>query len=126
MNDNLDNYFYDPEDDDIDLLTDEEKERIKYQSMHNTYKLIVNEYNFEVFPDKLFWLLTDFDSLSVFDVLIEYFAHEDREEYEKCAILKKIKEERMKNRPKRATKKGKFTYNLGFDPDDLPFGPEIK
>ena len=26
MNDNLDNYFYDPEDDDIDLLTDEEKD----------------------------------------------------------------------------------------------------
>ena len=119
MNDDFENYFYDPKDDDIDLLSDEERETIKYHSMHNTYKLILNEYDFEVFPDRLFWLLTDYDSLSVFDILIKYFQHPDREEYEKCAELKRIKEARLKEHPKRVAKKGKFTYNLGPDNPDL-------
>lgn len=121
MNDNLDNFFYDPEDDDIDFLSDEEREKIKYHSMHNTYKLILNEYDFEVFPERLFWLLTDYDSFSVFDVLIKYFQHPDREDYEKCAELKRIKEARLKIRSKRVAKKGKFTYNLGADD-----APELK
>jgi len=108
MSEDLENFFYSPGDDDIDLLTDDEQEAIKYHSMMNTYKLIINEYDFEVFPDRLFWLLTDYDTLSVFDILINYFASPDREEYEKCAELKRIKDERLK----RGAKKGEFSYKL--------------
>ena len=40
MSDNLENYFYDPEDEDLDILTDKQKESIKRQSMENTYTLV--------------------------------------------------------------------------------------
>tara|TARA_R110000751_G_scaffold49529_5_gene110198 strand:+ start:5817 stop:6209 length:393 start_codon:yes stop_codon:yes gene_type:complete len=118
MSENLDNFFYDPEDRDVELMTEEEKEIVKYHSMNNTYKLIMSEYDFTVFPDTLFWLLTDYDKASVFDVLIEYFQDEDREEYEKCAVLKQLKERRLRYK-KRASKKGKFTYKLGVQNEGL-------
>ena len=115
MSEDLENFFYDPEDTDVELLTDKEQEMVKYHSMNNTYKLILHEYDFTVFPDTLFWLLTDYDKLTVFDVLIEYFQDSDREEYEKCAVLKKIKEERLTYIKQRGAKKGKFTYKLGVE-----------
>ena len=113
---NLENYFYDPEDKALELLTDKQKESIRRQSMENTYTLIINDYNFDIFPEKLFWLLTDFDEPTVFDVLIDYYI--DTEEYEKCAQLKIIQESIIGT--KGAEKRGKFTYKLGFDEDDSP------
>tara|TARA_R110000765_G_scaffold423725_2_gene533034 strand:+ start:41 stop:397 length:357 start_codon:yes stop_codon:yes gene_type:complete len=118
MSENLENFFYDPGDADVEFLSTTEEEIIKYHSMNNTYKLILNEYDFTVFPDSLFWLLTDYDKLTVFDVLIEYFQDPEREEYEKCAVLKGIKEERLKHMKRRGTKKGKFTYRLGVQNKD--------
>ena len=111
MSDEFDNYFFDPEEE-LSQLTEGEREAIKNQSMLNTYRLIVNNYDFEVFDNTLFWLLTDYDELTVFDVLIEYFADPDREDYEKCARLRDIKIELNKNKKKRTVKRGKFTYNI--------------
>ena len=105
------NYFFDPEGD-FSELSDDEREYIQKQSMLNTYTLIINNYDFEIFPKTLFWLLTDYDELSVFDVLIKYFSHLDREDYEKCARLRDIKIELNKNKKKRTVKRGKFTYNI--------------
>ena len=119
MSDELENYFFNSEDPELELLTDEQREEIKLQSMDNTFTLITNNYDFEVFPNKLFWLLTDYDALTVFDVLIDYYSHSDREEYEKCALLIKIKERHERhNKSSRAAKKGMFTYQLGIVPDD--------
>tara|TARA_R100000781_G_C3988163_1_gene95959 strand:+ start:27 stop:404 length:378 start_codon:yes stop_codon:yes gene_type:complete len=123
MNDDLENYFYNNEDPDLDLLKDEEREYIRKQSMENTYTLIVNNYDFEVFPDRLFWLLTDFDEITVFDVLMEYFIEE--EEYEKCAVLVQMKERHKRWDESRAAKRGKFTYKLDInlgegDEEDSP------
>ena len=67
MSEEYDNYFYDGDDPDLQELKPEEREEIKRQSMENTYTLIINNYNFEVFPNKLFWLLSDFDEITVFD-----------------------------------------------------------
>jgi hypothetical protein len=114
MGDEFDNYFFNPEDD-LNQLTDEEREAIKNQSMLNTYRLIVNNYDFDVFPNTLFWLLTDYDKLTVFDVLIDYFQHPDREEYEKCGKLRDIKLSLKKNYLDRTAKKGKFTYTIQPD-----------
>jgi len=114
MSDEFNNYFFNPEDD-LNQLTDEEREAIKNQSMLNTYRLIVNNYDFEVFPDTLFWLLTDYDELTVFDVLIDYFADPEREDYEKCGKLRDIKLSLKKNHLDRAAKKGKFTYTIQSD-----------
>ena len=119
MNDNLDNFFYDPDDTDIEDLTYEEQETIKYQSMNNTYKLIINGYDFDAFSDPLFWLLTNYDQVSVFDVLIDYFQDPLREEYEKCAVLKEIRDKRLAHMKSRDAKKGKFTYKLGVQNKDL-------
>ena len=120
MKDDFENYFYNSDDPELDMLTDAQRANIKHQSMENTYTLITNNYDFEVFPNKLFWLLTDYDELTVFEVLIKYFAHENREEYEKCALLKKIKERHLRHKPTRAVKKGKFTYKLGVDDEEDP------
>jgi len=119
-NENFENYFYDSNDPEFDELKPEAREEIKRQSMENTYTLIINNYDFDVFPNRLFWLLTDFDELTVFDVLVEYFKHPDREEYEKCAMLLKIKERHKRWDASRAEKKGKFTYKLGYDEEDSP------
>jgi hypothetical protein len=113
MND-YNKYFFDP-DGDLNDLSEEERQTIKQQSMLNTYKLIVNNYDFDIFPNRLFWLLTDYDALTVFDILIDYFADLEREEYEKCAELKNIKEKLIKNRSVRTAKKGKFTYTITSD-----------
>ena len=118
MDDNLENYFFDGDDPELDMLTEEQREQIKHQSMENTFTLITNNYDFEVFPNKLFWLLTDYDELTVFDILIDYYADPDREQYEKCAVLKKIKERHIRHNPTRVSKKGKFTYKLGFDDEE--------
>ena len=66
---NLENYFYDPEDKALELLTDKQKESIRRQSMENTYTLIINDYNFDIFPEKLFWLLTDFSVIDYNKIL---------------------------------------------------------
>ena len=108
-------YYYDPKDDD-NLLDDDEKILIRDASMNNTYTLITNGYDFDVFHEKLFWLLTDYQEITVFDVLIDYFQHPDREEYEKCAILRDIKKELTKDFNSRVLKKSKFTYTI--EPDD--------
>ena len=113
MNDDLENYFYNNEDPDLELLTDEQRETIRKQSMENTYTLILNNYDFAVFPNKLFWLLTDFDELSVFDVLIDYFI--ETEEYEKCARLVELKERHERWDENSVAKKGEFTYKLDID-----------
>ena len=111
MSDEFDSYFFNPEGD-LNQLTDEEREAIKRQSMLNTYRLIINNYDFDVFTDTLFWLLTDYDELTVFDVLIDYFADPEREEYEKCAKLRDIKDSLKSNRLRSRAKKGKFTYTI--------------
>tara|TARA_R110000787_G_scaffold255726_2_gene361070 strand:+ start:1206 stop:1571 length:366 start_codon:yes stop_codon:yes gene_type:complete len=113
MSDNLENYFYDPEDEDLDILTDKQKESIKRQSMENTYTLVINNYDFDIFPEKLFWLLTDFDTLTIFDVLMEYYI--ETEEYEKCSILKIVKEREIQISSDNKKKLGKFTYKLPQD-----------
>ena len=71
MKDDFENYFYNSDDPELDMLTDALRANIKHQSMENTYTLITNNYDFEVFPNKLFWLLTDYDELTVFEVLIK-------------------------------------------------------
>lgn len=115
-NDNLENYFYDPNDDDLDILTDKQRESIKRQSMENTYTLVINNYDFDIFPEKLFWLLTDFDSITIFDVLMDYYI--ETEEYEKCAVLKIVKEREKQIRSENKKKIGKFTYKLPMEDDE--------
>ena len=53
-------------------------------------------------------------------MLIEYYADEEREQYEKCAMLKKIKDRHVRHNPKSAKKKGKFKYKLGVDDEEDP------
>jgi hypothetical protein len=103
----------------LDLLTDKQKESIKRQSMENTYTLVINNYDFDIFPEKLFWLLTDFDSLTIFDVLIDYYI--ETEEYEKCNVLKICKEREIQLSSENKKKQGKFTYKIPMDDEtDLP------
>tara|TARA_R110002012_G_scaffold37023_1_gene104092 strand:- start:2929 stop:3297 length:369 start_codon:yes stop_codon:yes gene_type:complete len=116
MSENLENYFYDPEDDDLEILTDKQRASIKRQSMENTYTLVINNYDFDIFPEKLFWLLTDFDSLTIFDVLMDYYI--ETEEYEKCAILKIVKEKHTQISRESKKKMGKFTYKLPIEDDE--------
>ena len=118
MSEEYDNYFYDGDDPDLQELKPEEREEIKRQSMENTYTLITNNYNFEVFPNKLFWLLSDFDEITVFDVLIDYFKHPDREQYEKCAVLVEIVKDHKQYYKRGAAKKGMFTYQLGANEEE--------
>ena len=54
MKDDFENYFYNSDDPELDMLTDAQRAIIKLQSMENTYTLITNNYDFEVFPNKLF------------------------------------------------------------------------
>lgn len=118
---NYDNWLFNDGDDDPELnsLTEEQREEIKHQSMENTFTLITNNYDFEVFPNRLFWLLTDYDELTVFDVLIDYYSDPAREQYERCAVLKKIKDRHLRHsKKKRVAKKGMFTYRLGLDGEE--------
>ena len=119
MSENLENFFYDPEDTDLEILSQTQRDSIKRQSMENTYTLVINNYDFEIFPDQLFWLLSDFDSLTIFDVLIEYYI--ETEEYEKCSALKICKEREIQLSRESKKKRGKFTYTLpDGDEPDLP------
>tara|TARA_Y100001968_G_C19364419_1_gene721676 strand:+ start:528 stop:869 length:342 start_codon:yes stop_codon:yes gene_type:complete len=80
---------FDPHnDEELDGFSDEEKEVIRRSSMINTYRLIVNNYDFSIFPDTMFWLLTNYKDKNVLDILLEYF--ESTEEYEMCADIYKI------------------------------------
>tara|TARA_R100000406_G_scaffold41208_1_gene27547 strand:- start:653 stop:982 length:330 start_codon:yes stop_codon:yes gene_type:complete len=84
-------------------FSEEEKESIRRSSMINTYRLLVSNYDFSIFPDNLFWLLSDYNEEHVFDVLLEYF--ESTEEYELCADIKRMKDNFIKIKNSRAAKK---------------------
>ena len=84
-------------------FSDEEKEAIRRSSMINTYRLLVSNYDFSIFPNNLFWLLSDYNEENVFDVLLEYF--ESTEEYELCADIKKMQDNFKKIKDSRAAKK---------------------
>ena len=83
---------FDPYDDEeLDGFSDGEKEVIRRSSMINTYRLILSNYDFSIFPNTMFWLLTNYKEQNVLDILIEYF--ETTEEYEICAELYLIQTE---------------------------------
>tara|TARA_R110002050_G_scaffold300041_2_gene467467 strand:+ start:1721 stop:2050 length:330 start_codon:yes stop_codon:yes gene_type:complete len=84
-------------------FSDEEKEAIRRSSMINTYKLLVSNYDFSIFPDNLFWLLSDYNESNVFNVLLDYF--ESTEEYELCIDIKKMQDNFEKIKSSRAAKK---------------------
>ena len=84
-------------------FSDEEKEAIRRSSMINTYRLLVSNYDFSIFPNNLFWLLSDYNEENVFDVLLEYF--ESTEKYELCADIKKMQDNFKKIKDSRAAKK---------------------
>ena len=84
-------------------FSEEEKETIRRSSMINTYRLLVSNYDFSIFPNNLFWLLSDYNESNVFDVLLDYF--ESTEEYELCSDIKKMKDDFKKIRDSRESKK---------------------
>ena len=49
-------------------FSEKEKETIRRSSMINTYKLLISNYDFSIFPNNLFWLLSDYNEENVFDV----------------------------------------------------------
>ena len=85
-------------------FSEKEKEIIKRSSMINTYRLILSNYDFSIFPNTFFWLLTEYEDRSVFDVLLDYF--ESTEEYEICADIKQIKDNITKANKSRSEKRG--------------------
>ena len=42
-------------------FSEKEKEIIKRSSMINTYRLILSNYDFSIFPNTFFWLLTAYE-----------------------------------------------------------------
>ena len=96
----FDNFNDDFEEEDF---SEKEKEIIKRSSMINTYRLLVSNYDFSIFPNNLFWLLSDYNEENVFDVLLNYF--ESTEEYELCADIQKMKVNFKKIKDNRAAKK---------------------
>ena len=60
-------------------------------AMNNTYEYLVSEIDLQDLPEGT-WMLKRPKRVSTIDELIEYFQHPDREEYEKCAELIKIKQ----------------------------------
>ena len=60
-------------------------------AMNNTYEYLVSEIDMQDLPAGT-WMLKRPRRVSTIDELIEYFQHPDREEYEKCAELTKIKQ----------------------------------
>tara|TARA_R110000744_G_scaffold223457_6_gene342207 strand:+ start:16484 stop:16813 length:330 start_codon:yes stop_codon:yes gene_type:complete len=98
-----------------DDFSDEEKEAIRRSSMINTYKLLVSNYDFSIFPDNLFWLLSDYNEDNVFLVLLDYF--ESTEEYELCADIKKMYDTFIRMRDNRASKKNTMIRYL-IEPND--------
>ena len=95
---------YNPYDEEeLDGFSDEEKEIIRRASMINTYRLIVSNYDFSIFPDTMFWLLTNYKDQNVLDILLEYF--ESTEEYELCADIYRIQKSLDKVLANRAKKR---------------------
>ena len=72
-----------------------EEERILHEAMINGYNLVTGKLSYEDLLDSEghdgggLWLPTGFDESASIDQLIEYFAQPEREEYEKCATIKK-------------------------------------
>ena len=93
----FDEEFYEEE------FSEKEKETIRRSSMINTYKLLISNYDFSIFPNNLFWLLSDYNEENVFDVLLKYF--ESTEEYELCADIKKMEDNFKKIKRSRESKK---------------------
>tara|TARA_R110002020_G_scaffold233207_2_gene444960 strand:- start:2389 stop:2733 length:345 start_codon:yes stop_codon:yes gene_type:complete len=111
---------FDPYDDEeLDGFSDEEKDIIRRSSMVNTYRLIVSNYDFSIFPDTMFWLLTNYKDQNVLEILLEYF--ESTEEYEICAELYNIQLELDKviaNRRKK--REGQIKYLIEPTKNDEP------
>lgn len=98
-------------------FSDDEKEAIRRSSMINTYRLLVSNYDFSIFPNNLFWLLSDYNEENVFDVLLNYF--EGTEEYELCADIQKMKINFKKIKDSRAAKKNTMIrYIMGPTKDE--------
>ena len=70
--------------------SDEDLELLE-AAMNNTYEYLVSEIDMQDLPEGT-WMLKRPRRVSTIDELIEYFQHPDREEYEKCAELTKIKQ----------------------------------
>lgn len=105
------------DDEHIEEFTEHEKEIIRRSSMLNTYKLLVSNYDFSIFPDSMFWLLTDYQESNVFDILLDYF--ESTEEYEICADLKKMQDNLDRVRASRDAKKNRVLRYLMGPKDEL-------
>ena len=99
----------------LDDFTDEEKEVIRRTSMINTYRLLTSNYDFSIFPENLFWLLSDYNEMTVFDILLDYF--ESTEEYELCADVKKMKDHSLQVIAIRDTKKKLIEMNSKHNKD---------
>ena len=91
-------------------FSEEEKEAIRRSSMINTYRLLASNYDFSIFPDDIFWLLSDYKDQNVFDLLLEYF--EGTEEYEICADIKKMHDTYLRIKDSRDAKKNKMIKYL--------------
>ena len=59
--------------------------------MSNTYEYLVSEIDIQDLPSGT-WMLRRPRRVSTINQVIEYYQHPDREEYEKCAELTKIKQ----------------------------------
>jgi len=95
--------MYENEEEYEEGFTESEKEAIRRSSMINTYRLLISNYDFSIFPNNLFWLLSDYDEENVFELLLDYF--ESTEEYELCADIKKMQDTFFKMKDKRESKK---------------------
>ena len=72
---------YGDSDDDLELLA---------AAMSNTYHYLISDLDTLDLPDGT-WMLKQPRRVSTIDEVIEYYQHPDREEYEKCAELTKVK-----------------------------------
>ena len=73
---------YGDSDEDLELLA---------AAMSNTYEYLVSEIDIQDLPSGT-WMLRRPRRVSTINQVIEYYQHPDREEYEKCAELVKIKQ----------------------------------
>ena len=73
---------YGDSDEDLELLA---------AAMSNTYEYLVSEIDIQDLPSGT-WMLKRPRRVSTINQVIEYYQHPDREEYEKCAELTKIKQ----------------------------------
>jgi|TARA_R110001592_G_scaffold356878_1_gene659349 hypothetical protein len=70
--------------------SDEDLELLE-AAMNNTYEYLISEIDIQDLPSGT-WMLKQPGRVSTINEVIEYFQHADREEYEKCAELIKIKQ----------------------------------